>query len=607
MNGLPPILVLTEADVKAAAIGDAISGIEPNVIELFSGPLMQASQQAAEATDERRAAVLGLLGTVASFGLSLEKPQQPFVPMFTSKEFRTLEPDDLSTGHFEMLEVIVRVLSDVELRARVADVLWSRPRKSVEHGRIAFFDYLQRAKDLDDPHHWPRPMTRLERAFQIARMIGGESSEYRSVVAYIRERLLSLGATDPLFFSTKLMELLLKTKLAAADMDEYVSLATETARRAMAEGDPHRARAYLAVAEQLFYRKKDSEGARNARLSIAESFVLQGRAQTSGIAAASFYRQAITEYRRVGKAKNKVDAVMPLLHDAQARSLSEMKTISQSTDITDQVQWARKNASGKSLSAAIRQMVTMVKIPSKEYLRTFVTEMMEKTPLRSMIAATRLSSDARVTGVRQSASADGDSGREAFIEAEMVEQASLYHGLFVNGLVEPYRYQLSSEHSIRLSDMLETIRSRPFVPAGREMLFAKGLLAGFDGDYATAAHLLVPQVENSLREILRQSGETVVGLDKFGIQDVIDLNEILDHPALPSILGEDLVFDLKGLLVSRAGANFRNNLSHGLLDYASSMSMAAAYTWWITLYLCVLLSWVNPNEQSAAEHPDNFP
>ena len=51
------------------------------------------------------------------------------------------------------------------------------------------------------------------------------------------------------------------------------------------------------------------------------------------------------------------------------------------------------------------------------------------------------------------------------------------------------------------------------------------------------------------------------------------------------ILGEDLVFDLDGLLTNRHGANLRNCLAHGLLDWVGADVTHAAYLWWITLHV----------------------
>lgn len=103
------------------------------------------------------------------------------------------------------------------------------------------------------------------------------------------------------------------------------------------------------------------------------------------------------------------------------------------------------------------------------------------------------------------------------------------------------------------------------MPRGRELIFAKGLLHGFHDDLASAVSVLIPQVENGLGSLLLVAGEHPYAQDTDGIQDYSDLNRVIDHPTLLEVLGPHQVFDLRGLLVARSGANLRNNVAHGLV------------------------------------------
>jgi hypothetical protein len=132
------------------------------------------------------------------------------------------------------------------------------------------------------------------------------------------------------------------------------------------------------------------------------------------------------------------------------------------------------------------------------------------------------------------------------------------------------------------------VRHNPFVPPGREYIFAQGLLFGLQGEFSVALHLLLPQVENSIRYILSSTGIITSSLNSEGIQEEFDLNRLLQMPETLEVFGEDLIFGLKGTLVSRAGGNFRNRLAHGLLDYDHFQSYDAVYVWWLILKICCL-------------------
>jgi hypothetical protein len=144
------------------------------------------------------------------------------------------------------------------------------------------------------------------------------------------------------------------------------------------------------------------------------------------------------------------------------------------------------------------------------------------------------------------------------------------------------------EHGARINDILSIVSHSPFVPPEREYLFAKGLYAGLTGDFFTSTHILIPQIENSIRYLLWRGGKITSGLDNRGIQNEHDLNSTLRRPDVDSIFDEDTLFDLKCLLVEHAGSNLRNRMAHGLISDGEFMSPLMSYVWWLTLRLCCL-------------------
>ncbi|MEH2118725.1 DUF4209 domain-containing protein [Nostoc sp.] len=130
------------------------------------------------------------------------------------------------------------------------------------------------------------------------------------------------------------------------------------------------------------------------------------------------------------------------------------------------------------------------------------------------------------------------------------------------------------------------------MPPDREHLFAKGLYAGLTGDFFTSTHILIPQIENSIRYLLRKQGAlpSKIDIDK-GIQDERDLNTTLfprNYPQINSIFDEDTLFDLQGLLIERSGSNLRNRMAHGLINDDGFSSPIMSYLWWVTLRLYYL-------------------
>lgn len=144
------------------------------------------------------------------------------------------------------------------------------------------------------------------------------------------------------------------------------------------------------------------------------------------------------------------------------------------------------------------------------------------------------------------------------------------------------------DHNVRIDDFLGIVFNSPFVPPGREYIYAQGLHAGLTGDFLVAANLLIPQIENSIRYLLIKQDVITSGLDAQGIQDERSLNTTLYLPETINILTEDITFDLQGLLVERSGSNLRNRMAHGLIDQNGFFQPEVVYLWWLTLRLCCL-------------------
>jgi hypothetical protein len=181
----------------------------------------------------------------------------------------------------------------------------------------------------------------------------------------------------------------------------------------------------------------------------------------------------------------------------------------------------------------------------------------------------------------------------------MLKIARFYHGWYGFNFIAPACSQICIEHNLTLDNFSFIVDDNPFIPKGREPLYAKGLMAGLQGDPIIASHLLIPQLENSLRYILKQND--IVTSKREIIQDDFLLHEVLNLPELKEVLAEDLIFTLKGLLIERWGSNLRNDICHGLLDHNHFFDSVLAYLWWLTLYICLVPSckkWVNENKES---------
>lgn len=161
--------------------------------------------------------------------------------------------------------------------------------------------------------------------------------------------------------------------------------------------------------------------------------------------------------------------------------------------------------------------------------------------------------------------------------------ASLFRQIYCKNILSKMYGHFSDNHSISEMEVYELIAKSRFIPEERVSIYTRGLYHGFRGDFLEAVHILVPQIENCLRHILTTHGKITIKLAEE-LQKEMSLSSYFKH--LKSILHEDLIFELEGLLNEAFGENLRNNLAHGLS--ATSIfndSYLGLHTWWLALKL----------------------
>jgi hypothetical protein len=121
----------------------------------------------------------------------------------------------------------------------------------------------------------------------------------------------------------------------------------------------------------------------------------------------------------------------------------------------------------------------------------------------------------------------------------------------------------------------------PFIPPDRASVYAMGLGAGFRGNFVEAAHLLIPQLENSFRYLATREGISVTNFkEKEQLENT--LGGTLQK--ITAITTPDLLEELQGFLIDGSDINFRNELLHGILQ-PKLVEHYGYYAWWLSLKL----------------------
>ena len=132
---------------------------------------------------------------------------------------------------------------------------------------------------------------------------------------------------------------------------------------------------------------------------------------------------------------------------------------------------------------------------------------------------------------------------------------------FLNVTLSRFR----TKHGVDLERFMTWLAESPLFPPSRLALVREGLAGWFAEDWIKAAHVLLPQIEAALRNLLGMLGAPVMRPVRYHRAfQAIGLGEVLNHDRLRAAVPEDVRFHLRVLLTDPRGLNLRNDALHGL-------------------------------------------
>lgn len=584
---------LTKEDFANLNWQSVLADSKEKLCESYSRQFRIRSTLAHSAKDHKSEEAFALLSAICSLHLNSHDHNEPFIPIELV--------DQLDESCLSALRGLNLGAAEPEFKARIQDLLWTIGG-DYQNGLATIESYLQSAKHLEQSHNLDECVKRIERAFSLSlrfrksnpSLLDNMISEIEKLIIGYKDEKPSestnpLLRDDPHIVTVGLMRLLQDSKLG--DPSKYAKISESLAHNAEKENNFHNAIAYWDINERWHVLQRNSEKVAVASKSAAEVFVKMAEIYAKGknYHAASFHLQiAIDRLRKLGGMQSRTKQLHKQLLEYQTASVENVNFVPPTINVNKLIQEAKQYVSNKDFKDAILVLTQLISPPRREDLRKIVEEKKDENPAWYWLAARVSDEEGKTIAQRASMLFSSEEDLEQAIEAEMHVRALNFRERAVLNVIEPARQQIINEHNIRVRDFEFIVTNNPFIPPGREWIYARGLHSGLIGDFLISTHLLVPQLEHSIRHLLHLSGEITSSLDtQTGLQEHNRLTHLLSVPAATEIFGEDTIFDLNGLLIQQGfGANLRNNLSHGLIAPIEFYSSIHCYLWWLSLHLC---------------------
>ena len=527
-----------------------------------------------------------------------EKNQNPFVPYVNSNiGITSAIPDYFTNDELDFYVSIFDSVKNKMLKARIADVLWYlKYKKNIKYPQYLINVYL--SLDVSDSDKFWKRYLFLRRGLYTAVQINHDISNYELNFYQIFDSHIYENSAFLLRFAQIMREFTLNkihSDAISKKLEVFASNLEITKQYFLAE---------------QYYDEASlwSTGEKKIELQVKRAYSYIHNAEekeSGGIAERSHYESALKILRKIDKTERRKfiseeqeDQLIQKLQNAGEKAINNMKQTSVTLNVTEWIEQITSRMKNKSKAEALKEFAFILNFISAEDIENSSGDYLKSSPLLSMCSHVMYSRDGRV--VHQTHGVDINEKLDKTnpsVWETMIWQYSLQISLNAQVAVLTALNTINSEHHITELDLREIVRDSLVVSEIRQEIFVKGLLAGFSYDFITSLHLLVPQIENIVREQLHTRNVKTITLDPDGLEIEVGLSTLVEKPEFETIFGEDIAFEIRALLCEATGANLRNNVAHGLLDEYEMKSYASIYFWWFCFKLIYLMYWNNTHQQ----------
>lgn len=528
-----------------------------------------------------------VLASITHMALDAGSRNAPIISVITFSDRRSVSPEDLTPDQRAFLEKLYPQLATGLLKSRIAEIalMLDTPRRWDLVDEI-LEGYL--TEPLSDETWYTRQQKLWTRVVILSRQFRKETP-VRRIESQIQQYIDDHSPENP-GISMSLYGFIHEQHLLDTN-------ANKNAAGLMAFGLYEKSNKNFSLGERLFslatefYKRQRSHTEQlSALFESAECFFLdaENRAQFSvqgNLIVSGLYEKALQRYRLIPTAHRSLTGADVRIEECLKRvrlhgelSLEEMHLFQlPPTDLTELAEFSVNHVRGKkNILEASLYFVGLNTITAE----SMQDDEQEQFRISDFFGTVFLSGDGRVIGRTGAAGSDSARNRQ-------MQSFDFSLKMAVAGEIMPAMRQLLQEYNFVMRFFEELCHSSPLIPDDRVQLTARGLYLGFEYRFYESIHLISPQVEFMVRNLLKQANIRT-SINDTGIENEIGLSSLLDKPEAKSLLGNDLHFNLVSLYTDPLGANIRNYVAHGLLNDYSSQSDAVVYAWWLYFKIIVM-------------------
>lgn len=301
------------------------------------------------------------------------------------------------------------------------------------------------------------------------------------------------------------------------------------------------------------------------RIMIAESHEddANKRVQANNsMAAVHFYREAQLWYEQAGK-PDKAKELNEKIRDASGKiEYNEFKT---------EITLPELKLDGNNGYQLVNSFCNYSEnIPSLDWITDLTKDLIKQHPISTAVSNITFNKTNPVSYANDDVS----------ILESRIRQQTIFTIRITESRLALAVKKLEEEKKLTESDFVTFLSDIGLYDNDQLTIIKSGIQDHFKGNYIASIHTIMPQIEGTIRSLLKTNGVSILKTKRDIIMDS-ELGSLLSNPEVMDILGKDFINYLKTKYADPDGINLRNNVSHALSplsDFSYETSITLIHT-----------------------------
>lgn len=484
----------------------------------------------------------------------------------------------------EFLQVLFNqaenIYSQPIILSRLYDIIWVRKgidRKNIfESGKKALQYYKIFCEELLAAKNYYVASIILPRIKSLVFGLGREFEEREEYCEYILKFLDCHVSENNLLFFSKVWEMIFEIRWGK-DENEILTKLYQVIEQYVSCNNLRWQEKLTDLLVKIYGRLHLETQQQDILRSMAERYIRETDT-TQCMVKIHFLSKAIDTYRRIKKNpyKNEIQKLLKEIQTLQALQGNQLQKFEYSIDISEEVNKVLDTYKDQDFQNCIGGLWTAKSFfPDREQM----DEILKKSP-KSMLA------DLVTTLYQNHLNQTVKVGGNDFSD---YQNKKSYREILLNIYILPLLNLINEKFFFTEQSFQDLFYFNPFVPAGYEKLFTKGVYYFIKKMFIEAACILVPLFENSLRYLLAgiEENSTICKKDNIDVfQNKIEMSELIQRVKKESILNEAMLYHLDEL-INDPRSNVRNYIAHGLYPEKCFYSSDVILTTYMIFVLAV--------------------